>query len=509
MKNRAVLIKREGSQAWGPGQRFEITTPAVLGRSADATVVVDGDPNVSRQHCRIEFEANEFLLRDLQSANGTYLNAKRVSTAALRHGDVISVGDTTFTFQTWAPAPREVSVPGAVAAARLPPGKTPFDSIDPKDSSLARMGVALEKYKLLYQVGELIASLDRPERFFPLVLERIFDRLPADRGIVLVGTDPDALEMAATRARVPEAGRVPISSTILRRVFQTGESLLFADTQLDDRLYGAESVTGGASRCIVCASLSHADQVVGAIQIESIRQPGAFDENDLQLLAAIGRQVAAALVGLRQAEQRERRVLLAELRRSLPLDLAEQLLPDRERWTRPARVPVVVMVADLRRLLDAGPEADPAAVFGRAREALDLLEGAVFGQQGAVGKLTADALMGLWGAPLPCEDAPLRAARAALECVERVPGVGVGVHAGPALVGTFGGSYRRDYTAQGRVVDVASRLCGLAAPGEVLLTEPAHELLFGDGLGAWREVERLEGLEGPARLFRLRSLVAV
>ncbi len=508
MKNRAVLIKREGNQTEGPGKRYEIIPPTVLGRSPDATIELD-DPNVSRHHCRIEFEANEFLVRDLRSANGTYLNTKRINAAALRHGDVIRVGTTTFTFQTWAPAPREVStIPNAVTAGRLPMGKTPFDSIT-LDSGAARMGKALEKYKLLYQVGEIIANLDRrPEVFFQLILEQIFERLPADRGIAVLGARPDALDLVASRARGPEAGRVPISSTILRRVYETGESLLVADSLLDDRLYGADSVMGGASRSIVCAALSHADQVVGAIQVESVKMAGAFDENDLQLLAAIGRQAAAALMTVRLAEQKERLVHLAELRRSLPRDLAEQLLPDRDRWTRPTRAPLVVMVADLRRLVDAGAEADPEALFGRAREALDLLEQAVFRQQGTVGKLTGDALMAFWGAPSPCEDGPLRAARAALECVERAPSASVGVHAGPALVGTFGGTHRADYTALGPVVNLASRLCGLAAPGEVLLTEQVHESLFGNGLGQWREVERLQGAPGPARLFRLQGLVA-
>src|SRR5262245_37724966 len=138
---------REDSQADGPGKRLEIVPPAVLGRSIDATIVVD-DLNVSRHHCRIEFEANEFLVRDLRSANGTYLNNKRVNAAALRHGDVIGVGTVTFTFQAWSPAPRELStISGAVSSGRPALGKTPFDSVD-TGSGAARMGQALEKYKL-------------------------------------------------------------------------------------------------------------------------------------------------------------------------------------------------------------------------------------------------------------------------------------------------------------------------------------------------------------------------
>jgi adenylate cyclase len=514
MKSRAILIKREGDAQHRPGRRYEIEPPTTLGRSPENAVVVD-DPDVSRQHCVIEYEASEFLVRDLRSANGTYLNGKRVSAAALRHGDVISLGGVTFTFQSWAPLRREGpgagtgavtgAVTGVVASTRLFEGKTPFDSIS-LDSGALRMHEALEKYRLLYQVGEIISSLNDPDVFFQLILEQIFHRFRCDRGVVLLGKHPEELEMVATRTRGPDAGRVPLSSTILRRVLEGGESLLVRDSLLDDRLYGSDSVTSVPSRSILCAALSHGQEVLGAIQIEALQKTGAFVENDLEMLAAIGRQAAAALVNLRLATQKERLVQLAELRRSLPADMAERLLPDRARWAAPSRAPVVVMVADLRPLGAAGDEVEPAAHFERLKQAVDRLTEAVHGQQGTVGKLTGDALMAFWGAPVEWPDSPLRACRAALESAERVPEAALGLHAGMAMVGTFGGTTRSDYTALGPTVDLASRICGLAPPGQVLASPEAHERLLGHGLGEWVPVERLTGVKGPTRLFHLRGL---
>ncbi|MGH7738002.1 MAG: FHA domain-containing protein [Candidatus Tyrphobacter sp.] len=75
------------------GEHFvEALTPATIGRGTDVEVVVD-DPDVSRHHARLEAENAVVYLSDLESANGTYLNGRRVREAIeVRPGDRIDVG---------------------------------------------------------------------------------------------------------------------------------------------------------------------------------------------------------------------------------------------------------------------------------------------------------------------------------------------------------------------------------------------------------------------------------
>ena len=75
------------------GEHFqEVLTPAVIGRGTDADVVVD-DPDVSRHHARLEAENGVVYVSDLESANGTYLNGRRIRQAIeVRPGDRIDVG---------------------------------------------------------------------------------------------------------------------------------------------------------------------------------------------------------------------------------------------------------------------------------------------------------------------------------------------------------------------------------------------------------------------------------
>jgi predicted lysophospholipase L1 biosynthesis ABC-type transport system permease subunit len=75
------------------GEHFaEVLTPAIVGRGTDADVVVD-DPDVSRHHARLEAENGVVYVSDLDSANGTYLNGRRLRQAIeVRPGDRIDVG---------------------------------------------------------------------------------------------------------------------------------------------------------------------------------------------------------------------------------------------------------------------------------------------------------------------------------------------------------------------------------------------------------------------------------
>lgn len=65
--------------------------PITIGRAQDADICVLAE-KVSRYHCGIRFWDGEFVLKDLKSTNGTFLNDKRVDVAVLKPGDVIRAG---------------------------------------------------------------------------------------------------------------------------------------------------------------------------------------------------------------------------------------------------------------------------------------------------------------------------------------------------------------------------------------------------------------------------------
>jgi pSer/pThr/pTyr-binding forkhead associated (FHA) protein len=70
------------------------TSPSMIGRQADNAIVIS-DPQVSRHHATISRQLDAYVVQDLGSANGTYVNGQRIrGPRALRHGDTLQVGST-------------------------------------------------------------------------------------------------------------------------------------------------------------------------------------------------------------------------------------------------------------------------------------------------------------------------------------------------------------------------------------------------------------------------------
>ncbi len=83
----------------GTQMEFEIgDRPITIGRSPEADLVILDD-KVSRLHCGIRLWDGDFVLKDLKSRNGTYVNGQRVETAKLHAGDRIRIGSCVFTVE--------------------------------------------------------------------------------------------------------------------------------------------------------------------------------------------------------------------------------------------------------------------------------------------------------------------------------------------------------------------------------------------------------------------------
>ncbi len=70
-----------------------------IGRQDDNEIVLVDDMRVSRHHAEVVEQDGEWLLRDLRSRNGSFLNGQRITEGALRPGDHLKIGSTTFVFR--------------------------------------------------------------------------------------------------------------------------------------------------------------------------------------------------------------------------------------------------------------------------------------------------------------------------------------------------------------------------------------------------------------------------
>ncbi len=89
------LLDENGTMAgrWELGAK-----PVTVGRGASADVIVN-DPALSREHFIIEQQGREYLLKDLKSQNGTWVDGQRAEQAKLHHHDCILAGRSLFLFK--------------------------------------------------------------------------------------------------------------------------------------------------------------------------------------------------------------------------------------------------------------------------------------------------------------------------------------------------------------------------------------------------------------------------
>ena len=69
----------------------------LIGRDPESDIVID-QREVSRKHAKIMRMASEYVLMDLQSANGVYVNNLKLQRSVLAHGDVFQIGSCVFQF---------------------------------------------------------------------------------------------------------------------------------------------------------------------------------------------------------------------------------------------------------------------------------------------------------------------------------------------------------------------------------------------------------------------------
>lgn len=176
---------------------------------------------------------------------------------------------------------------------------------------------------------------------------------------------------------------------------------------------------------------------------------------------------------------------------------------------------VTVLFADLRNFTSLAEAQAPEDVMRLLNELLGRLADAVLEWGGTLDKFLGDGLMAIWGAPVRREDDAEAAVSAALRMQQLVKErnaaypadqaveLGIGINGGVVIAGSLGNARRTEYTVIGDPVNVASRLCALAAGGEILVGESTAGRLSHLGSLEPLPPARVKGKARPVPLFRV------
>lgn len=226
-------------------------------------------------------------------------------------------------------------------------------------------------------------------------------------------------------------------------------------------------------------------------------------------------------------EQLEKRRARAALERQVSKEVADELMKDfgsLQNMLAPQERHLVVFFSDIRNFTTIFEKGDPQTLIAQLNEYLTAMSAIVARHGGTLDKFIGDAVMAFWGAPTSqgaAADA-LRAVTAALEMRRELaalsPGweakgypaikIGVGIHAGAALVGEVGSQQRSEYTAIGDTVNTASRIEGInkETGTDILISGAVHELVKDRVNARAMGGHALKGKAGQVMLYHVESL---
>ena len=298
------------------GARFDLAANAgaiTVGRESSNFIQLD-DNEVSRRHAEIRRVDGTFVVGDLKSSNGTFVNNRRVERAELSSGDQIQVGRTVMVYSKDHDDERVAGLVDIVAPlsggdgsriVRSMPEEEGVAALMPDDTQNRHLARARSNVQVMYRTALAASHTLDIDELLGRILQLVFEWIEADRGCIML-LDPETRQLhtkARRDRRAGDATSMAISRTILDYVLERREGVLTSDAQDDDRFASGNSVVRTGVREAICVPMQGRYDTVGVMYVDTTVPLGEsleagrrrFSDEHLKLMIAIGHQAALAV----------------------------------------------------------------------------------------------------------------------------------------------------------------------------------------------------------------------
>lgn len=523
-----------------------------FGRSEDSDVVLVAD-EVSRNHAKICRVGNKSILFDLQSLNGTYVNRQRIVERVLSHMDEIWFGsrchlvfrdDTQFGREYPDETPiaanpelvknldkireemdrvgNSMTLIGRPTPPYAEEAKKP--ELEASPEAILKMGRAYRRLAALHKASQIMASgFDLRERLAQ-VLDMVMETMEADRGFVMLredGTNNLNVKVAREMGRELEASSP--SMGIAGRAAIDGEAVLMVDSHNDSKFGMRESIIRSEILSAMCVPLRIENRILGSIYLDTRKPHVTFSEEDLELFASLASQSALAIDNVRLHDK----VVEAEMKRQefgrfLSPAIVDKIMAEEKAVELGGqRARVSTLFCDIRGFTNTAERITPVELVALLNEYFTAMTEIIFQYQGTLDKYVGDEIMAIFGAPVSIDNDALAAVSAAvaiqalnaeLNEVRQQQGrtviqLGIGIDSGEVTAGYFGSPMRMEYTVMGDRVNTASRFCGLAEAGQVIVGEETWRSIEGKVEGRHIGSVRLKGKELEVNAYEVLTIL--
>lgn len=301
-----------------------------IGRGTDQDISIP-DRKISNAHAVVEHREGRWLIRDLGSTNGTYVNGLQVAERPLQLDDEILIGNTTLIFtEREQVEPRVARAPtdpdiskrdetdggGYGEAWEIPTDdrgpKTVKFRLDDVERELLegshaepRGGQAALQRKLqaLYSLADMVREVGQADALVEKVLDLVLMVVDADRGFIL-GYDQTTrafspLVSRRRRGREDQERGLTLSTTLVRQAVEGDEAIITRDAQKDDRFQDGASIYLYGIRSAVAVPMRARQGILGVLYVDKQDNRRPLDEEDLKLLVIVCQQAASAISNAR------------------------------------------------------------------------------------------------------------------------------------------------------------------------------------------------------------------
>ncbi len=286
------------------------------------------DGFVSNRHAELVFEAGEVVFRDLKSRHGSTVLIDEVSMrlndrehakhVSLTNGAEVQLGSSLIRV-TISAAPvlrkrkdtanlhddkmRGAEESGNDGERLITTAHKPVQTIN------QRLQSADTRLAVLFRLAGQLNGLTALDEVLDMIVEATFDAFPATNFFaVSLGSDPEVLStqrpfMTRARGKLPLPGEdeEPILSTsILRRVAETRESILFVKDSLGTEV--TQSILDAKITACMCAPLVGQKSLLGLMQVDTRGRGSLFTRHDLELFNILASNAAFAIERARLTE---------------------------------------------------------------------------------------------------------------------------------------------------------------------------------------------------------------
>lgn len=340
----------------------------------------------------------------------------------------------------------------------------------------------IQDLSALYEIGKSIAALVQPDKLLDRIVNAV---LVVTHGqecrLVLVDAKTGQVKGQLRKTRSELSNQRDLPATAGGAEFKIG---------LVDKLEPERLAEKSLS-----VPLKVGEMVLGQLAIKK-RLRGDFTERDVRMLHILADYSSIAIHNMqllhqlqRSKEEEKQKIRNLFERYVSPLVVEQMLSRTGEIRLGGSRKTISILFADVRGFSSVGSQLSPEILVELLNQYLQIAADAVLAQQGTIDKFMGDAIMAFFNAPIPQDNHPLRALRAAWALHQAVKHLhqclpspyrlhfGIGVGVGEAVVGNVGTAKLMNYTAIGDAVNKVKRLQENAKGGQILIGQETYDVV--------------------------------